>query len=98
MTCSLNRRQMDVILVVQNWLQNDVRLACHFYSLFRLWKTYGFDSCLEFVQPCYKRELLLSVLQGEVFHVYIFIQECYHLALGKNKNKKLIYRYYLAVL
>lgn len=83
------------MLVVQRWLQSDVHLACYFYSLFKLWETYGFNSCLEFVQPCCKRGLLLSVLRGEVFHVYIFIQECYLLALEK---KKVIYIYSLAVL
>ena len=89
LTCSLNRRQMDMMLVscMRLATDTDVRLACYPCSPCKLWETYGFDFCLEFVQSYCKRELLLLTLRGEGSHIYIFIQERYLLADGCIRKK-----------
>lgn len=92
LTCSLNQKQMDMILVSCMRLATDteVHLACCPYSPCKLWETYGFDFHLEFVQSYCKKEFLLLTLRGEGFHIYIFIQECYLLADGRIRKKRFI--------
>lgn len=70
LTCSLNQRQMDMMLVSCVKLATDTDVCLH-----KLRETYSFDCCLEFAQSCCKREFSLLNLRGEGFHIYIFIQQ-----------------------